>query len=458
MTAAGQAAGPGKASEGHFRGGRSTKRLAVTQEFTAYQRRWFTELRERVAAGEPFALVSASAAQEIFRAMDIPYVVNHWYTGLIAAKQKSPRYLEQLAAAGYPDDDGTYSSLPLAAALGNDDDPPWGGLPRPDFVHSALDVEGDIGFTWALEQGALYLPVQTTVSNHVENPRWWERIRNDWDVQLAPERLGLLVDEYKAMIRVLEDRTGRRFSEPRLREVMHLVNEQEECFARTRDLLARSVPAPASVVDTMPATMIPQWHRGTEWGRDAARALFDEISERVANGVVVEPDERIRLMFLGTGVWSNMRFYEYLHEEYKAVPVWSIYLAIAADGYIRYFDRDRDPLAALASRFLGMELNSWDWHVHEAQVHDIDGVISAGPVNYFVRRGLEDAGFPVLALGVSSTVDNREWRDEEIRERMKVFMRERVEPRAKLRHARRDAGTAPADVPPPQQPHGKATR
>ncbi|MFC5827547.1 2-hydroxyacyl-CoA dehydratase family protein [Nonomuraea insulae] len=77
--------------------------------------------------------------------------------------------------------------------------------------------------------------------------------------------------------RFLETTTGGRFGESRFREVMALVNEQEEWNRKTRDLIARTRPAPIGVNDGIPAVMLPQWHRGTEWARDAARSLYEEV-------------------------------------------------------------------------------------------------------------------------------------------------------------------------------------
>ncbi|MFD7956570.1 2-hydroxyacyl-CoA dehydratase family protein [Streptomyces ardesiacus] len=89
--------------------------------------------------------------------------------------------------------------------------------------------------------------------------------------------------------------TGRVISETGFAEVMHLVDEQQEWNRRTRDLIARARPCPLPVNDGVPSVMIPQWHRGTTWARDAARAFHDEVAERVSAGVSVCPGERARL-------------------------------------------------------------------------------------------------------------------------------------------------------------------
>jgi hypothetical protein len=85
-----------------------------------------------------------------------------------------------------------------------------------------------------------------------------------------------------------------------------------------------------------------------------------------------------------------------------------MYLALAADGYIRHFDRGRDPLRSLAARFLTMgdelRMPSWagPWHVHEAQTHQIDGALALADADPFVVRALVAAGVPVLELGVDN--------------------------------------------------------
>ena len=50
---------------------------------------WFLRTKERPAC-EPFAIVNADVPQEIFRAMDLPYVVNQWWAAVCSAKQLSP--------------------------------------------------------------------------------------------------------------------------------------------------------------------------------------------------------------------------------------------------------------------------------------------------------------------------------------------------------------------------------
>ena len=70
--------------------------------------------------------MNADAPHEIFRAMDIPYVVVQWWSSLISAKQQAAGCLEALRAAGYPDNNEQYSALGLGETLSNENGAgPW---------------------------------------------------------------------------------------------------------------------------------------------------------------------------------------------------------------------------------------------------------------------------------------------------------------------------------------------
>jgi hypothetical protein len=391
---------------------RSVKLLRAAVDFGAYQRDWFADIRRQVGEGVPFAVVNANAPQEILRALGIPFVVNQWWASIVAAKRQSGRYRRLLVDHDYPIDVEAYSTQALAAAFDHDgDQAPWGGLPRADFVHAIVSSDPTPAIFDAMaaaNTAAPYLYERTVdPRDHIET-QWWAVMPDHWDEALESERLDLLVAELREVIATLETATGRRFDPERFRAVMDLVNEQEELYRATRDLIARSVPAPISIVDSMPATMVPQWHRGSEWARDAARAFHEEVAARVAMGQGAVAEEKVRLMWVGRGLWSDTAFYQKWEASHGAVFVWSMYLALAADGYIRHYDRGRDPLRALAARFLTMgdelRMPSWagPWHVHEAETHQVDGAVALADADPFVLRALSAAGIPVLELGVDN--------------------------------------------------------
>lgn len=393
-------------------GRRSRKSLASIADFGTFQRQWFGEVRARVAAGAPLALVNANSPQEVLRAMDIPFVVNQWWASIVAAKQQSGRYFGLLEAHDYPSDVEAYSAQGLAAAFDGDDaDAPWGGLPRPAFVQAVLgtDATPRIFDHWARETGADLFLFERSCESRLEFPiDWWDSLHRRWEDTLESERLDLMSEELRALIARLESISDRRFDADRFAQILDLVNEQEDYYRQTRDLIANAHPVPVSISDTMPATMVPQWHRGTVWARDAAKAFYEEVTQRHSAGETACADERLRLMWIGRGMWSDMGFYQRWEESHGAVFVWSMYLALAADGYIRRIEPGADPLRSLAARFVTMgdelRMPTWAgaWHVKEAQSHAVDGAVALSDADPFVLRALRRAGIPVLSLDLDN--------------------------------------------------------
>jgi benzoyl-CoA reductase/2-hydroxyglutaryl-CoA dehydratase subunit BcrC/BadD/HgdB len=386
-------------------------------------------------------VVNADSPHEILRAMGIPYVVNQWWASVCAAKQHGPRYLGLLRELGYPDDIEAYSAMALGSALDLDPvDPPWGGLPPVDLLlaETTTDATAKVFETWASERHAELVLLEATVAPLVPR-RWFDSIADDWEQVLGTARIDLMVDEIHQLVRRAEACTGRRFDEAALAEVMTLANEQAMWNRRTRDLIARTTPAPIGVADAIPATMIPQWHRGSEWGRDAARRLHDEVHGRVEAGHGVVPDEQVRLMWIGRGLWFDMGFYQHFQERHGAVFVWSMYLAVAADAYLRHGD---DPVRTLAGRFCGFadlyNTPPWssEWYAKEAVHNQVDGVVhlttDAVRGTHFITRAIEAAGVPVLEIA-GSNVDSRTWDADSVVVSVEQFIADRALPHAEVR-------------------------
>ena len=420
---------------------RAVKTLKAAQESGAYQKEWFRSLHGRVAAGEDLAYLNADVPMEIFRAMDIPFCVNQWWAAICSAKRMTPRYVKLLSEAGYRDDLCSYCSAVLGESLDPEDAEvgPWGGLPRPTIAITRLtcDCQGKIFGLFAKNYGAdLYMMENTLPRTVPEN--WWDLAADRWEELYDSDRLDLAVEELKELISWLERKTGRKFDDGRFLEVMALVNEQESWYRKTRDLIAAAPTAPVTVVDTINATMQAQWQRGTEWAAGHAQRMYEEIKALADAGRAAVPNEKYRLMWLGRGLWHDFAFYQNFEQKYGAAFVWSMYLAMGADAYIRN-GFEKDPLRALAARYIGMEdflhMPPWNsgWFVREAKNNRIDGVVYMAPANCmqavegsgFIVKALEKAGIPVL-LFRGDPVDDRKWNRENMTELVGSFIEERI--------------------------------
>jgi benzoyl-CoA reductase/2-hydroxyglutaryl-CoA dehydratase subunit BcrC/BadD/HgdB len=421
------------------------KHLTFAKENSAYNRKWFLQIKREVEGGAPLAFVNADIPTEIFKAMDIPVVVNQWWAAVVAAKQKSAAYLGALNAQGYRQNLCKYCSLAYASTQVDDADPPWGGLPKPTIVVSSNDcnAQDKIFELWAERTGAAYFSLDRAAPQSRPPAGWQDHLRDGWNAVFGDRVIDFMADQYRELIDFLRVQTGRTFDPERLRGVMDLVNEQEGYYRKTRDLIAATRPAPLNVADQMPATMIPQWHRGTPWGRDRAKLFYEETLAKVDSGQGVVADEKVRLMWLGTGLWYNLGFYEYFEKRYGAVFVWSMYLAIAADAYPTDPSRPgEDPLRTLAARMtkiyaiLNTAPYNVEWFKAEALRAGIDGVVSlTGGTeddcretfgqHYLVRKAFEEIGVPVLRLGADNT-DARTWNDEAIRAQVGAFIEREI--------------------------------
>ncbi len=420
---------------------RAVKKLQATAAASAYQKQWFAGLRARVESGEDFGYLNADVPMEVLRAMDIPFVVNQWWAAICGAKKMTPRYYELLRQAGYRDDLCSYCATAFAESLDPDDkvDGPWGGLPDPTLAITRLtcDCQSKIFELFAQRHGASFYAMENTVPRHTPD-RWWELAPDRWEELYDTDRLDIAVEELKELIRFLEMKTGKMFDINRLVKVMQLINEQESWYRKTRDLIADCEKVPVTVVDTINAVMQAQWQRGTQWAVDHARGLYEEIRALADRGEAAVPNEKYRLMWLGRGLWHDFAFYQNFEKKYGAVFMWSMYLAMGADAYIRNHV-EADPLRALAARYIGVEdflhLPPWNsqWFLHEARHNKIDGVVYMVPENcmqavegsYFIKKTLEDAGIPVL-LFKADPVDARKWNRENMTALVEDFIETRV--------------------------------
>jgi len=419
-------------------GQRSRKDLACTAEATAWQKAFGAELKERVVTrGESFVLAQADTPHEIFHVMDIPLVTNQWWSAYISAKQLSARYFEGLRERGYPDNGCKYCSLGLACTLAGDPaSAPWGGLPRPTVVLARLtcDCVQRVFSQWADALGCEFFAMEAPAWRHKE-PRWFEHSARHWEEVYEQERIDLMVAEIEDLIVLLEKRTGKRFEMQRLVELMDSINEQEGYLWEAAQMIGEARPCPVSIADQMPNTMIPQWHRGSEWAVAHARKFRDEVASRVERGVGVAANERLRLMWIGAGVWHDPGFYQALEERLGAVFVWSMYLPFTGPQYIREV-KDK-PLEARASRICSMNevlhLPPWmsNWMCSEAERCGIDAaVMLMPPDNRLSQSGtqltamaLRDAGVPVLQLE-ADMVDAKNWSHERMVQLVENFLGE----------------------------------
>lgn len=408
--------------------------LDVTPLAQAHQREWFHELRRRVfQEGVPYALTNATSPHEVLDVFGMPYVTNEWWSGLVAAKRMSGHYLDVLEERGFHRGLPHYSAVALGTMLDADrDNAPWGGLPPPALLCARL-VDQGAERLWSLmaeAAGAPFVPIEVPGSR-VMYPRWWEMARTAWEDVFETHRIDRVVSCFRDLAVQCERIMGRQFDEEALVALLERVHAQEECFDEVRSIICAAPKLVVRLSEQMVNTMTAQWHRGSEWALEHARRFRDEVRTRAESGLAAFPGERIRLAWVGVGLWQNTDFYRAFEESHGAVFVRSMYLSIAADGYIRY--GTHDPLRSLAGRYASfnetLHTAPWlpEWTVADCRRHRCDGavIVNLGSAVKFTADALEQAGIPALVLNVDA-VDTRSWDEAAARRQVAEFLEQRL--------------------------------
>ncbi len=412
------------------------KQLQSSVRAAEFQKNWFAQLRKDVFEdGKRHAIVQADMPLELFQVLDVPVVSNQWWAALVSAKRLAPVYLDGLNAMGFHDGLCRYCSLSLASTIAGDPaQAPWGGLPKPALLAARLtcDCIQRVFELWAEKLGSIFVPLDVPGASELP-PRWWELSRHRWSELFEAHRIDFMAAQLRSLIGVLEGVSGNRFESERLRELMEGVNRQEEYFEEVRDLICTAPKTPVRMHEQMSNVMAAQWVRGSDWAIEHARQFRDEVKARAEARIAACPGERLRLMWVGAGLWHDTDLYTAFEEQYGAVFVWSMYLAFGPDGYIRY--GLEDPLRALASRTVSFneQLHNppWanEWIVDQAKRHRIDAALVLEPLgtrpsatgNRFIERALEQAGIPVLPIA-ADMVDSRGWDGAAMRARVGQFL------------------------------------
>lgn len=366
-----------------------------------YQRAWLAETRERVRQGEPFAICNGDEFEDVLNVMDIPVIVINYWNSIIAVKGLAGHYFNILRENGY---NPHRFALGLACTMeGNPETAPWGGLPRPAIILGSTknDVEMKVLETWARAYDCPVFPLEFALDPVTELPvypppfNWWEKSKDHWDELIDTRRLDMRVEQEKALISLLEVTTGKTLSMAKLKKALGLVNEQMVYWGKARDVIAQTRPCPVSLRDQL-AMYQAMWHRGTKKARDFLKHYFEEVQDRALKGISPNPDEKLRLMWMeGTPpAWGT-----YIEEKYQAVCVSSLFSSIPIDCYCRTTLND-DPLRTIAGRHMVLFLETPEWRLKDAKLHQCDAVVEmAQPgVPSFNKELFEASGIPLCEI------------------------------------------------------------
>jgi benzoyl-CoA reductase subunit B len=393
---------------------------AVSEKLRSHLRHGFKGLHEQAATGAPFAVAGPNNPHEILRAFDIPFMVDVWYSGLIAARQEASHYQDVLERHGYHRSLDTYGAHPLAVWLDNQpmESRPWGGFPKPSLIVAnrtwPSSRESEI---LALVSGAQYFGLDLPAVMNPQ-PDWWSMGKGRGEDFEGSDRVDAIEKQLWELVHRCEKLTGRKLDQGRLAKIIERSDAQMDCLDDVREMIRSAPKLAVPFREVMGLTLGLQWLRGTDFALALAQEFRDDVAAKVRDEQWVCPNERQRLMYVGRGLWQQLGFFSSFEESHGAVFVRSNYLSWAVDGYRRFAP---NPIRSLAIRYATftqlLHLPPWagEWAAWDARKHRVDRAVQIGEGfgERLIARTLERDGIPVLRLEVDP-LDARSWNPEEV--------------------------------------------
>ncbi|GAW93802.1 2-hydroxyacyl-CoA dehydratase subunit D [Calderihabitans maritimus] len=397
---------------------RSVKSLGATANIGKLIRQYYQKAHQVKAEGKPVAWITAIDPIEICYAMDVYPVLPENFAAVCSARQVAPEMIEAAEGEGYSNDLCSYARICLGSLFGNPG--PWGGMPEPDML----------------------IVSRNACTTHV---KWWEAMARhlkkplfviDMPLQITdrkyeddnPQDLKYIKAQLMDLIAFLEENTGRKLDEDKLRKTAALSDRASQLWNEILEY-RKTVPTPMSAADSFtdifPIVCLP----GTQEAVDAYEQLCREVAERAKKKKGVLPEERHRLLWDNIPLWYNLGLYNYFEERGSVFVIESY--STTWSGRV---DPD-DPLTGLARKCSKIWLNSSleikinntlklarEYHVDGAILHSNRSCKSYSIGQVDIQNALkEHLGIPSIILE-ADMADVGKYADGPVKTRIDAFL------------------------------------
>ena len=341
---------------------------------------------------------------EILNSMNISGMFIEFFGAMLSGAGISRKYFELAESKGYSTDSCSYHRTIIGAAMD-------GLIPEPDvLIGASIPCNGGvkalkrIGETFNKDVFILNIPIDIT-----------------------PDSVDYLAQQYEEMIDYIEDVTGRKLDNNKLKQTIKYNNQAREYLVEIEEL-CKNVPSPSNSND-LKNFIIFVLLSGTKEGVEVAKIYRDDFQYKVENGISGLPEEKHRLLWIQNRIQFKTDLIEALEENYGANVV------IDELNHIWWEPLDEsDPLRSLAHRMIthpivGPVERRLKTLVQIAKEYKIDGAInpahwgcrqSAGARVLF-KDALQKIGVPLIHLDVDC-VDERNYSHGQIMTRLEAFM------------------------------------
>jgi benzoyl-CoA reductase/2-hydroxyglutaryl-CoA dehydratase subunit BcrC/BadD/HgdB len=340
------------------------------------------------------------------------------YGAMIGASHMGVQLCEIAEQMGYSRDLCAYARADIAASATKGGPIP-GGLPRPDFLVCCNNICGTV-LKW-YEVLARYFKVPLFI---YDTPFIHTEFSDE-----AKQYVRQQTHEY---LRFLEEQTGKKPDEDRLKEVGRLSVKAMHLWQEVLDTCMHK-PAPMTAFDAFFHLALIVTLRGKQEVIDYYTELLGELKGRMADGIGMVPNEKYRLLWDNLPIWFKTRWLSDKFASHDAALVASTYTN--AWSSVAHLIDENDLIGSLGIATSSIYINiSIDRMLSELgqmiKKYDVDGLVmhsnrSCKPYSlgqYDIQKMvMKEFGIPSLILEADQ-VDERNFSESQIETRIDAFM------------------------------------
>jgi benzoyl-CoA reductase/2-hydroxyglutaryl-CoA dehydratase subunit BcrC/BadD/HgdB len=411
------------------------RKIAAAKTMRRLMAEHFHELDRAVKEGRPkVAWCTSVGPAELLRAMGFVVYFPENHGAMLGATRMATETIPAANAIGYSPEVCSYMTSDIGAFLQGrtplaDAYEGITSIPKPDVLvyntNQCREVQD-----WFAWYGRRW-------SRPVMGIECYRGVGKLTDVHVAG-----IAGQIEALVKPLEEISGRKLDVDRLRETVRLSRQCSDLWKQVLETAAHR-PSPLTFFDSTihmaPAVVM----RGTQTAIDYYHELLAELKSRIADGVAAVEGEQLRLYWEGMPIWGRLRDLATLFLHLRSCVVASTY---ANSWIFTALDPD-DPFRSMARAYTELFIVRSDAYKEKyiedmVRVFGVDGIVfhdaKTCPHNTNCRYGMpqrlwERFGVPSITIA-GDLNDLRCYSDEQTRTQLEAFV-EQLAGGAKARRA-----------------------
>lgn len=242
--------------------------------------------------GELVGWVSSNFPQELPETLGLTVVYPENHAAAVSAKKASLEFLEKAEAEGYSNDICSYARINLGFADIKVCDALQ--IPQPDYVLCCNNI------------CSCMVKWYENLAKKLRIPLIMLDIPFNTEYGVTQSRVEYIKEQFKLVVKQLEDLTGKKFDENHFKEIMEISSASGRAWRRAMETMSVT-PSPLNGYEIFSYMAIVVCNKGRQETTDALNKLADELEERVKKGESsYKGEQKHRILSEGIACWPYL--------------------------------------------------------------------------------------------------------------------------------------------------------